>query len=103
MGCVLTAGQGQAPARQASIKAGLPVSVASTTINKMCGSGMKAIMSGYDMIKAGSVDIVVAGGMESMGNAPYLLPKYDRVLKPVIPRYWIIFFLMDWKIRNISV
>jgi acetyl-CoA C-acetyltransferase len=75
MGCVLPAGQGQAPARQASLKAGLPVSVGCTTINKMCGSAMKAAMLAHDLIAAGSADIVVAGGMESMTNAPYLLPK----------------------------
>ncbi len=81
MGCVLTAGLGQAPARQASLKAGLPISVSCSTVNKMCGSGMKAIMLGYDLIKAGSADIVVAGGMESMSNAPYLLPKARQGLK----------------------
>lgn len=81
MGCVLSAGIGQAPARQAALAAGLPVSVACTTINKMCGSGMKAVMLGHDMIKAGSTDIVVAGGMESMSNAPYLLPKVRQGLK----------------------
>jgi len=75
MGNVLPAGQGQAPARQASLKAGLPISVGCTTINKMCGSAMKAAMLGHDLIAAGSADIVVAGGMESMSNAPYLLPK----------------------------
>lgn len=75
MGCVLPAGQGQAPARQAAIGAGVPVSVPATTINKMCGSGMKAVMLGCDAIAAGSADIIVAGGMESMSNAPYLLPK----------------------------
>ncbi|WP_031238662.1 acetyl-CoA C-acyltransferase [Asticcacaulis sp. AC466] len=75
MGCVLPAGLGQAPARQASLGAGLPVSVPATTINKMCGSGMKAVMMGFDAIRAGSADIVIAGGMESMSNAPYLLPK----------------------------
>ncbi len=75
MGCVLPAGLGQAPARQAALGAGLPVSVPATTVNKMCGSGMKAVMLGYDAIAAGSADIVVAGGMESMSNAPYLLPK----------------------------
>ena len=75
MGCVLPAGQGQAPARQASIKAGVPVSVGCMTINKVCGSGMKAAMLGHDAIKAGSSEIVIAGGMESMTNAPYLLPK----------------------------
>jgi acetyl-CoA C-acetyltransferase len=75
MGCVLPAGQGQAPARQAAIGAGVPVSVPATTINKMCGSGMKAVMLGCDAIAAGSADMIVAGGMESMSNAPYLLPK----------------------------
>ena len=75
MGCVLPAGLGQAPARQASIGAGIPQSVGCTTINKMCGSGMKAVMFGYDAIRAGSANIVVAGGMESMSNSPYLLPK----------------------------
>lgn len=75
MGCVLGAGQGQAPARQAIIRAGLPESVSATTINKMCGSGMKAVMDAHDALLAGSADIVVAGGMESMTNAPYLLPK----------------------------
>ena len=75
MGCVLPAGQGQAPARQASLKAGVPKSVGATTINKMCGSGMKAAMFAHDMIAAGSADVVVAGGMESMSNAPYLLER----------------------------
>ena len=75
MGCVLPAGQGQAPARQAAIKAGIPVSVGATTINKMCGSGMKATMLGHDLITAGSGDIIVVGGLESMSNTPYLLPK----------------------------
>jgi acetyl-CoA C-acetyltransferase len=75
MGCVLPAGLGQAPARQASLKAGVPSSVGCTTINKVCGSGLKSVMLGHDAIKAGSSEIVVAGGMESMSNAPYLLPK----------------------------
>ena len=75
MGCVLPAGQGQAPARQASIGAGLPLSAGCTTVNKMCGSGMKAVMFSHDLIKAGSAEVVVAGGMESMTNAPYLLPR----------------------------
>ena len=75
MGCVLPAGQGQAPARQAALGAGLPLGAGATTINKMCGSGMKAAMLGHDLILAGSADVVVAGGMESMSNAPYLLPK----------------------------
>jgi acetyl-CoA C-acetyltransferase len=75
MGCVLPAGQGQAPARQAALGAGLPLSTPCTTVNKMCGSGMKAAMFGFDSLKTGSLDVVVAGGMESMTNAPYLLPK----------------------------
>jgi acetyl-CoA C-acetyltransferase len=75
MGCVLPAGQGQAPARQASLGAGVPQSVGATTVNKMCGSGMKAAMFAHDLIAAGSADIVVAGGMESMSNAPYLLER----------------------------
>ena len=75
MGCVLPAGQGQAPARQASLGAGLPLGTGCTTINKMCGSGMKAAMLANDLLIAGSADVIVAGGMESMTNAPYLLPK----------------------------
>lgn len=75
MGCVLPAGLGQSPARQAALKAGLPLSAGVTTINKVCGSGMKATMLAHDLIKAGSAEVVVAGGMESMSNAPYLLPK----------------------------
>ena len=75
MGCVLPAGQGQAPARQAAIAAGVPKSVPATTVNKMCGSGMRAVMYGADQIAAGSADFVMAGGLESMTNAPYLLPK----------------------------
>jgi acetyl-CoA C-acetyltransferase len=75
MGCVLPAGQGQAPARQAALKAGLPLGTACTTVNKMCGSAMEAAMLAHDRLVAGSAQIVVAGGMESMSNAPYLLPK----------------------------
>jgi len=75
MGCVLPAGQGQAPARQASLGAGLPLAAGCTTVNKMCGSGMRAAMYAHDMLLAGSVEVMVAGGMESMTNAPYLLPK----------------------------
>lgn len=74
-GCVLQAGIGQAPARQAAIGAGIPNSTNATTINKMCGSGMKAVMLAHDLIKAGSANVVLASGMESMTNAPYLLPK----------------------------
>ncbi|NUS38571.1 MAG: acetyl-CoA C-acetyltransferase, partial [Lysobacter sp.] len=73
MGCVLPAGLGQAPARQAAIAAGIPTSAGCTTVNKVCGSGMKAVMFAHDLIKAGSATIVVAGGMESMTNAPHLL------------------------------
>jgi acetyl-CoA C-acetyltransferase len=75
MGCVLPAGQGQAPARQASLGAGLPLSAGCTTVNKMCGSGMKAAMFAHDLLLSQSAEIIVAGGMESMSNAPYLLPK----------------------------
>ena len=75
MGCVLPAGQGQAPARQAALGAGLALSAGCTTVNKMCGSGMKAAMLAHDALLAGSADVFVAGGMESMTNAPYLLPK----------------------------
>jgi acetyl-CoA C-acetyltransferase len=75
MGCVLPANLGQAPARQAALGAGIPNTVPATTINKMCGSGMKAIMMAADQIRAGDADIIVAGGLESMTNAPYLLPK----------------------------
>ena len=76
MGCVLPAGLGQAPARQASIKAGLPKSVQATTVNKVCGSGMQTVIMGSEALASGSVDYVVAGGMESMTNAPYLLKKH---------------------------
>lgn len=75
MGCVLPAGQGQAPARQAGFLAGLGEEVPATTLNKMCGSGMKTAMIAYDQIALGAVQVVVAGGMESMTNAPYLMPK----------------------------
>ena len=76
MGCVLPAGLGQAPARQAAIKAGLPKSVQATTVNKVCGSGMQTVIMGSEALAAGSVDYVIAGGMESMTNAPYLLKKH---------------------------
>jgi acetyl-CoA C-acetyltransferase len=75
MGCVLPAGLGQAPARQAALGAGVPVGAPATTINKMCGSGLKAVMMAADQIRSGTADIVLAGGLESMSNAPYLLPK----------------------------
>ncbi|UQY35704.1 acetyl-CoA C-acyltransferase [Pseudomonas fulva] len=75
MGCVLPAGLKQGPARQAALAAGLPSATGCTTINKLCGSGMKAVMLAHDLIRAGSAEVMVAGGMESMSNAPYLLPK----------------------------
>jgi acetyl-CoA C-acetyltransferase len=78
IGCVLPAGIGQAPARQAALKAGLPDSVPATTVNKMCGSGMKAVMLAADALAARPRDVIVAGGMESMTNAPYILPKMRR-------------------------
>ena len=76
MGCVLPAGVGQSPARQAALKAGLPLSVQASTVNKVCGSGMQTVIMGAEALAAGSVDVVVAGGMESMTNAPYLLKKH---------------------------
>ena len=75
LGCVLPAGLGQAPARQAAIGAGIPLATPATTINKMCGSGLKAVMMAADQIRAGNAEVVLAGGLESMTNAPYLLPK----------------------------
>ena len=75
MGCVLPAGLKQGPARQASLNAGLPAATGCTTINKLCGSGMKAVMQAHDALKAGSASIMVAGGMESMSNAPYIIEK----------------------------
>ena len=78
MGCVLPAGQGQAPARQAGFLAGLSEDVPATTLNKMCGSGMKTTMMAFDQIALGGADVMVAGGMESMTNAPYLMPKMRR-------------------------
>src|SRR5689334_3437440 len=76
MGCVLPAGLGQAPARQAALGAGLPKSVEATTVNKMCGSGMQAAILAHDSLAAGTVDVVIAGGMESMTNAPYLSKQH---------------------------
>jgi acetyl-CoA C-acetyltransferase len=76
MGCVLPAGLGQAPARQAALGAGLPISAEATTVNKMCGSGMQAAIMGYEALAAGTVDVIVTGGMESMTNAPFALPKH---------------------------
>jgi acetyl-CoA C-acetyltransferase len=75
MGCVLPAGLGQAPARQAALAAGVPLSTPATTINKMCGSGLKAVMMAADQIRSGTAEVIVAGGLESMSNAPHLLPK----------------------------
>jgi len=75
LGCVLPAGLGQAPARQAALAAGIPVGAPCTTVNKVCGSGMKTVMIGHDLIRAGSAAVVLVGGMESMSNAPYLMPK----------------------------
>lgn len=75
MGCVLPAGLGQAPARQAALGAGVPIAAPATTVNKMCGSGLKAVMMAADQIRSGSANIILAGGLESMSNAPYLLPK----------------------------
>lgn len=76
MGCVLPAGLGQAPARQAALAAGLPISTEATTVNKMCGSGMQATIMAHDALLAGSAEIIIAGGMESMTNAPYVMPKH---------------------------
>src|SRR5262249_6229816 len=88
MGCVLSAGVGQAPARQAALGAGLPNSVACTTVSKVCGSGLKSVMLAHDAIASGSAKIVVAGGMESMTNAPHLLlkarPGYRMGPAPVV-------------------
>lgn len=81
MGCVLPAGLGQAPARQAALKAGIPIAAGCTTVNKMCGSGMKAVMLAHDQIKAGSCEIMIAGGMENMSQSPYLLPKVREGLR----------------------
>ncbi len=78
IGCVLPAGIGQAPARQAVLASGLPISLPATTVNKVCGSGLKTVMLGHDMIQAGTASVALAGGMESMTNAPYLLPKARR-------------------------
>src|ERR1700682_3085820 len=75
LGCVLSAGIGQAPARQAALGGGIPASIPTTTVNKMCGSAMRAVMLACDQVLAGSAKVVVAGGLESMTNAPYLLPK----------------------------
>ena len=85
MGCVLPAGQGQAPARQAALGADLPLNTGCTTINKMCGSGMKAVMMAHDTLLAGDNQMMIAGGMESMTNAPYLAPvSYTHLTLPTI-------------------
>ncbi|RYY43937.1 MAG: acetyl-CoA C-acetyltransferase, partial [Sphingomonadales bacterium] len=76
MGCVLPAGLGQAPARQAALNAGLPQSIEATTVNKMCGSGMQAAIMAAEALDSGNADVIIAGGMESMSNAPYVLQKY---------------------------
>ncbi|NQD94221.1 acetyl-CoA C-acetyltransferase, partial [Pseudomonas sp. CrR25] len=81
MGCVLPAGLKQGPARQAALNAGLPAATGCTTINKLCGSGMKAVMQAFDALKAGSNKVMVAGGMESMSNAPYVIEKARRGLR----------------------
>lgn len=81
MGCVLPAGQGQAPARQASIKAGIPNTTGAVTVNKMCGSGMKAMMQAHDSLRAGTNDVVIAGGMESMSLAPHMMPSARTGIK----------------------
>ena len=98
LGCVLPAALGQAPARQAALGAGIPLGAACTTVNKVCGSGMKTTMLGSDMIRAGSAAIVVSGGMESMSNAPYLMPKPAVVIAWVTRRSWITCFLTACRI-----
>ncbi len=99
-GCVLSAGLGQAPARQAALGAGLSASAGATTINKMCGSGMKAVMLGHDLLVAGSAKIVVAGGMESMTNAPYLLSTAPApAIEWVTAASSTTCFSMAWKTR----
>ena len=99
MGCVLPAGIGQAPARQAALDAGIPKSVGCTTVNKMCGSGMKTVMLGYDSIVAGTNSVVVTGGLESMSNAPYILPKRGVAIAWDIARFSIICLLTVLKMR----
>lgn len=96
-GCVLTAGQGQAPARQAALGAGLPPGVGATTVNKMCGSGMKAAMLAHDLIKAESASIVVAGGMESMTNAPICSTARGRAIASDTRRFWTTCSSMGWR------
>ena len=103
MGCVLPAGQGQAPARQASFAAGLDEDVPATTLNKMCGSGMKAAMIGFDQIALGQSDVMVVGGMESMSNAPYLLPKMRGGARIGHASVIDHMFLMGWKMPMTKV
>ena len=97
MGCVLPAGTGQAPARQAGLGAGLPTSTGATTINKMCGSGMKAAMLAHDMLLAGNASVAVAGGMESMSNAPYLLDRARAAIAWGMGAFSTTCFSTDWK------
>jgi acetyl-CoA C-acetyltransferase len=99
MGCILPAGLGQAPARQAALKAGIPPSVPCTTVNKMCGSAMKTVMLVHDQIRAGSAEIVIAGGMESMSNAPYLLVGARADCAWAISRSLIICSMTDSRTR----
>ncbi len=102
MGCVLPAGLGQAPARQAALKGGLPKSVEATTVNKMCGSGMQAAILAHDMLAAGSAKIVVAGGMESMTNAPYLLASIVAAPASATTGCWTRCILMVWRTPTIA-
>lgn len=97
MGCVLPAGQGQAPARQAGFAAGLDEAVPATTLNKMCGSGMKAAMIAFDQVALGQSDVIVAGGMESMTNAPMCCRRCAAGRVWVMPRWSIICFSTGWK------
>lgn len=97
MGCVLPAGLKQGPARQAALDAGLPEATGCTTINKLCGSGMKATMLAHDLIKAGTNDVMVSGGMESMSNAPYVLEKARGGLRMGTVRSRTTCFWTDWK------
>ena len=97
MGCVLPAGLGQAPARQATFAAGLGAEIPATTLNKMCGSGMKTTMMAYDQIALGHADVMIAGGMESMTNAPYLLSDSAQGRDWVTDRLGTICFWTGWK------
>ncbi len=97
MGCVLPAGLGQAPARQSAIKAGLPLGTGATTVNKMCGSGMKATMLAHDLLLAGSADVIVSGGMESMTNALTCCPRHAAVIAWAMARSSTICSSTVWK------